>query len=47
MKDGNKFLELAKKRDALKTLWVLFSSPLLKRDALDWQDFFRGNKTNS
>jgi len=45
MKDGDKFVELVNRRNALKYLWLLFSSPILmRRDHIDWLDFYQANK---
>ena len=44
MKDGNSFIELLRRRDGLKVLWELFSSPALERDYIDWLDYAKVNR---
>jgi len=45
MKDGDRLLKLVDRRNKLKTLWMLFSSPeLMIRDYFDWMVFDRANR---
>jgi len=45
MKDGDRFVQLTNRRNALRHLWLLFESPVLtQRDAVDWLDFYKANK---
>lgn len=44
MKDGDLLIQQIKHRVLLQALWVLFNSPKLERDGIDWKDFFRANR---
>jgi len=45
MKDGDRFIELVNRRNALRYLWELFTySSWLQRDYFDWLDYCRTNK---
>lgn len=45
MKDGDRFIQLAERRNKLRLLVLLFHSPeLTQRDHIDWLDFEKANK---
>ena len=45
MKDGDRFVQLLNRRNALLWLWLLLNSAeLTQRDYFDWLDFSQCNK---